>query len=223
MNGDYSIERLGVAAYWKWLSLALISMAASIAGLAVTISHPDSHPLVFAFCLFWVISLAVSAVTREGLMRMDPMRFRLAHWEREGRLYHKVGVTAFRWLLLHTPLGWLNPTIKFNSRRTSIEPLLREMNYAEGAHWIGCVLTLGLAIPYLATGHTKIGASLAILTIAFHVYPAILQRCNRGRVLRLVNDWSAHLGMPGTAGAANRSQPVGAQTKRTSAAAGSGR
>ena len=80
MSKEYSIERLGASAYWKWLSLTVISWAASVAGLAVAISHPNSHRLAFAFCLFWAIALAVSAVTREGLMRMDPMRFHFARW-----------------------------------------------------------------------------------------------------------------------------------------------
>jgi hypothetical protein len=74
---------------------------------------------------------------------MDPMRIRFARWEREGRVYYKVGVTAFRWLLLHTPLGWLDPKLKIDFHRSCIERLLREMNFAEGSHWIGGVITLG--------------------------------------------------------------------------------
>jgi hypothetical protein len=75
-------------------------------------------------------------------MRMDPKRFRLARWERQGRIYDVAGVAAVCWLLRHTSLGWLNPWLKLTSSRSGLDRLLREMNYAEGAHLIG-----GLVLP----------------------------------------------------------------------------
>lgn len=186
INNDFSIERLGASAYRKWLSITLISSATSVAGLAVTISRPDSHPLVFVVCLSWLIALVVSGVTRDGLMRIDPIRFRLARWECEGRLYQKAGVLPFRWLLRHTPLIWLSPTLKLTSRRSGVERLVREMGFAEGSHLIGGVITLGFAMGYAAAGHAVLGLSLALLTILLHVYPVMLQRWNRGRALRLI-------------------------------------
>ena len=207
MNKDYSIESLGAPTYWKWLSIIALSSAASVAGLAATVSHPNSHPRVFAFCLFWIIAMAVCAVTRDYLMRMDPLRFRLARWERGGRLYQRVGVTAFRWLFLHTPLGWLDPKLKLDFRRAGIEPLLREMNFAEGTHWISGVVTLGVAILFSATGQLKIGGILMLLIIPFHVYPIFLQRWNRGRVLRLARLWDAHANSSANAKSGERPLP----------------
>jgi hypothetical protein len=128
----------------------------------------------------------VSAITRDGLMRIDPIRFRMARWECEGPLYQKAGVVGFRWLLRHTPLIWLSPTLKLSSRRSGIDRLLREMGFAEGSHLIGGVITLGFAIGYAAAGHVVVGLSLALLTIPLHAYPVMLQRWNRGRAMRLI-------------------------------------
>jgi hypothetical protein len=170
----------------RWLLLFCVMSAAAVSGLTWTITHPDNHPVVLALSLSWVIVVVVAGVTRDAFLRMDPNRFRLARWEREGRVYGRVGVAAFRWLLQHTPLGWLAPTLKLTSCRSGIELLLREMNYAEGAHYVGGVATLAFAIGYTAAGYAGVGLSFALLTIPVHVYPVMLQRWNRGRVLQVI-------------------------------------
>jgi hypothetical protein len=163
----------------------LILSAVSIAGLISTISRPDSHPLVLAFSVSWIMVLVVTAFTRDAFLKRDPKRFCFAHWEREGLVYSRVGIAAFCWLLLHSPLGWLAPWLKLSSHRSGIERLLREINFAEGTHLVGGVLTLVLALGYAAAGHAVVGLSFAILTMPLHVYPWMLQRWNRGRLLRL--------------------------------------
>ena len=186
MNGDFSVGKLGAASYLKWLSLTLLSSALSVGGMGLTISHPNRHPLVFAGCMSWLIVLVVSAAARGGLLRMDPRRLRLANWEREGRIYRGLGVPAFRWLLLHSPLGWFAPTLKLTSRRDVLERLLREMNFAEGVHWIAGTLTLGLAAACAAAGQGAVGLWLLLSTIPLHAYPVMVQRSNRSRALRLL-------------------------------------
>jgi hypothetical protein len=158
----------------------------SIIGLSWTGLHPDEHPMVFAFSVSWFVAVAVAGFTRNAFFRMDPQRFGPARWEREGRVYECVGVAGFRSLLRHTPLGWLNPMLRMKTLRPSAMPeLLREMNFAEGAHWIGGLITLGLGIGYLCAGHRAVGLSFALVLVTVHVYPVMLQRTNRARVLRL--------------------------------------
>ncbi|WP_390843094.1 glycosyl-4,4'-diaponeurosporenoate acyltransferase CrtO family protein [Anatilimnocola floriformis] len=60
------------------------------------------------------------------------------------------------------------------------------MNFAEGAHLVGGVITLALALGYAATGHARVGFTFAIITLLVHFYPLITQRWNRGRVARIV-------------------------------------
>jgi len=210
MNEVLDRREVGAPAYARWLCATWILSAMSLAGLASTISRPASHPVILACSLSWLIALAVSAVTRDGLVRMNPKRFRFARWERQGQVYRRVGVAGFCWLLLHTPLGWTNPWLKLNRGRAGIEQLLREMNYAEGAHLIGGLITLGFAVGYAATGHTSVGLWLGLLTIVVHAYPVMVQRWNRGRVLRVAD----RLDALAQSGQRDRDDPLLAEIKK---------
>jgi hypothetical protein len=172
-------------AYKKLLLVSWTFSAISIFGLSTTSWHPDSHPRLFAFSLSWVINVVVFGCTRDHWLRMDPKRFRLAGWEREGRIYRWAGVDAFRWLLLRSPLSWLGPTPKLAPHQSGIERLLRWLNCAEGVHRVGGVVTFGVAFGYIVAGHVVVGLYIALLTLPLHAYPVMLQRRNRGHVLRM--------------------------------------
>ena len=45
------------------------------------------------------------------------MLFSLAHWEKDGELYDRASVRAFRSILLHSPLGWINPNVHLKGSR----------------------------------------------------------------------------------------------------------
>jgi hypothetical protein len=154
-------------------------------GLVMTVLQPDRHPLIFAFSLTWLIMAFVAAVTGRIFVRLDPERFRLARWECEGRIYDRVGLGAVRWVLRHTPLGWLNPNIKIRSGGSDMDRLLRDMNAVEGVHILAAGISLAAAAIYFLAGQAVVGIWLVIFTILFNVYPVMLQRWNRGRILRL--------------------------------------
>lgn len=172
-------------AYKKLMLMSLTFSAISIVGLSTTSWRPDSHPTLFAFSLCWVINAVVFQWTRDYWLRMDPKRFRFASWEAEGRIYRWAGVDAFHWLLLRSPLSWLSPTLKLASPRTGLERLLRHLNYAEGVHRVGGAVTLGVAAVYIVAGHAVVGFYIALVALVLHAYPVMLQRRNRGHVLRL--------------------------------------
>jgi len=168
----------------QWFSTCWLATVASLTGFCWTMTRPDSHPVVFAASVSWGVNLVVAAVMRDVLLRMDPRRFGYAVWEREGQVYRNAGVAAFRSLLRHTPLGWLNPLVRLAAGRPDLDHLAREMVYAEGTHWIAGALTLILAIGYFVCGHATIAGCFAVLALPLHAYPVMLQRWNRGRVLR---------------------------------------
>jgi len=66
-----------------------------------------------------------------------------------------------------------------------MERLLRHLNCAEGAHRVGDVVTFGVASGYVVAGHAAVGLYIAVLTLLLHGYPVMLQRRNRGHVLRM--------------------------------------
>lgn len=181
----------------KWLVMFWLLSVGTFTGLIWTSFCPDQHPLIFALSVSWIIAMLVSAVTRRFFMELDPWRFGLWRWEREGKIYDRFGLRTFRWLLKHTPLGWLNPWLRLTSCRSGLERLLREITYAEGAHWVGGAATLGLAAACIFWGHVIVGLFLAAGTIPFHIYPVMLQRWNRGRVLRVSRRLNAFAGRSG--------------------------
>ena len=115
----------------------------------------------------------------------------MARWEREGNVYRWVGVGGFRWVLLHTPLGWLGSGLALKSGRSDLPRLMRNLNTAEGLHATGAAACLALAAVYLLTGHTAVGVWIVLAAVPLHVYPALLQRWTRGRVRRILRSRGA--------------------------------
>ena len=151
--------------------------------LAWTVPQPDRHPFVFALGLSWILA-CVGGATCQVFCRLDPMWFRAARWERNGRIYEWVGVKIFRWILLHTPLGWLGP-LAVRPGRSGLDGFLREMNSVEGRHAVAALLSLAAAAGYVCGGHRAIATWLVLITIPLNIYPVALQRWNRARVLQL--------------------------------------
>lgn len=177
-----SVADLAPSVRTRWAIACLVLLAGTVAGLVYALPNLDGHPLVLALSFSWLVNVVVSAVTRGFRLQVDPARFGFARWEREGRVYERVGVRAFQRLIRGTPLGWLNP---FLNDATNPQRLLREIGYAEGGHLIcGCV-SAGAGVLGFVTGHVGVGLWLGIVAVPVHVYPIMLQRWNRGRVLRM--------------------------------------
>lgn len=185
-NAEFDIRDVGAEAYGKWCLAFWAMSAAATGGVLWTASHPDSHPVVFTVSVTWFLGLLAGMLTRRVFLRMDPKRFALSRWERDGRIYDRVGVGVFGWLLQHTPFGWFDPFLKVRSGRSDMKRLLRELNFAEGSHLVQVVVSLGLALTFLAGGHAVVGLAFVVLSVPVHIYPIMLQRRSRGRVLRLM-------------------------------------
>jgi len=101
-------------------------------------------------------------------------------------IYDRAGIRAFRWVLFHSPLGWINGNFHLRASRAGCERLLREINSAEAIHWLNFVVLVMLAISYLLHDHAVYGYVMLLVRIPFDLYPIMLQRWNRGRVLRVL-------------------------------------
>jgi Glycosyl-4,4'-diaponeurosporenoate acyltransferase/Methyltransferase domain len=147
---------------------------------------PHGNPLVYALAMSWLISI-VLALPASAFFRMHPKLFALAPWEKDGKVYDRTGIRAFRWVVIHSPLGWINPSLYLTSSRADCDRLLREINGGEGVHWITCLLSIILALSCLVGGHAVYGYILLLIRIPFDVYPIMLQRRNRGRLRRVLS------------------------------------
>lgn len=147
---------------------------------------PHGSPLVYAIAMSWLMTITVAVLT-SAIFRVNPTLFSLARWEKDGAVYDRGSIRAFRWMLLHSPLGWMNPNFHLGAGRTDCERLLREMNVSEGVHWLAGVLSSILAIAYLVGDYAVYGYVMLLVRIPFDLYPIMLQRRNRGRVRRVLS------------------------------------
>jgi len=148
--------------------------------------HPHGNPLIYALAMSWLTSFTV-ALPITAIFNVKPKQFSLARWEKEGKVYDRWSIRAFRWVLIHSPLGWINSSLYLVAGRTDCERLLKEMSFGERVHWVTLFLSSILAISYLARDHAVYGYVLLLVRIPFDLYPITLLRRNRGRVCRVLN------------------------------------
>lgn len=134
----------------------------------------------------WLIAITIAFLTGAIFSRVPSRLFSLAPWEKQGEVYDRAGIRTFRWVLLHSPLGWINANFHLGASRADCGRLLREMNSSEGIHWLSCIVSVMLAISNLVHGYAVYGYVLLLVRIPFDLYPIMLQRWNRGRVSRVL-------------------------------------
>jgi hypothetical protein len=143
---------------------------------------PHGHPFIYAISMSWLIAFSVAMLT--AIFKMNPKLFSLFRWEKDGKVYDHTGIRAFRWVLLKSPLGWINGNYHVVASRTAFERLLRETNVTEWVHWLSLFLSIILAISCFVDGYAVYGYVLLLIRIPFDIYPIMLQRWNRVRVCR---------------------------------------
>ena len=167
-----------------------LMMAILTAGSVYSIlgrTFPNGNPLVYSLAMSWIIGMTIAVVSSAIFFRVNPKLFSLAHWEKQGEVYDRAGIRAFRWVVFHSPLGWINPNFHLRAGRADCDRLLREMNSSEGVHWLNCVISVMLAMSYLRHDHAVYGYAMLLVRIPFDLYPIMLQRWNRGRVRRVLD------------------------------------
>ena len=168
------------------VSLIVIFTGGALYSIDGDFSPPHGNPLLYAIAMSWLISITVALLT-SAIFRANVTLFSLARWENEGEVYNRKSVRAFLRVLLHSPLGWINPNSHLSAGRTDCDRLLREMNASEGVHWLTCVLSIVLAISYLVGDYAVYGYAMLLVRVPFDLYPIMLQRWNRGRVCRVLS------------------------------------
>ena len=149
-------------------------------------AFPHGNPLVYSLAVSWLIAITVAFATSAIFFRVNLRRFSLADWEKQGKIYELAGIREFRWVLLHSPLGWINPNYHLRASRGDCDRLLRETNSGEAVHWLTRVVSVMVAISQLVHGHAVYGYAMLLVRIPFDLYPIMLQRWNRGRVGRVL-------------------------------------
>ena len=168
------------------LATVLVLTGGSLYAVDGDVYPPHGNPLVYTLAVSWLISFVIAMTSIAFLQSLSPRVFAPASWEKDGDIYNGAGVQAFRWVLFHSPLGWINPNLHMSAGQADCDRLLKEMNTAEGVHWLTCAASVALALWWLAGDRDAYGYSMLLVNIPFNLYPIMLQRWNRGRVFRML-------------------------------------
>lgn len=165
----------------------LIFTICSIIGLGLYIANPEFHKVVFSLSVLWLSNAILHILTHNRLRAKNPYKFRHAKWELNGKLYYYLGVKIYRKVLFFSPFALMSLGIRVFSGREDFERVLREIYVAEKSHINSLIFSGIIAISlYIINWKTE---SLILITgiLFFHIYPIMLQRWNRGRMIRIVD------------------------------------
>jgi hypothetical protein len=179
----------------------VVFLAASlglVAALYVIARFIGGGPFVHAALVnLAVVGWSSFVLPLRGLPRFDEY-YRLRAWERSGTVYHWLGVPVFRALVRRGPLSRFNRALPAAWHSGDAERIERETRAAEGGHWIAFLIVLGLSAYALIRGEPARAAWLFALDLPVNLYPVLLQRDHRLRLMELVRSGElASAGQPG--------------------------
>ncbi|MBV9788916.1 MAG: hypothetical protein JOZ51_12115 [Chloroflexi bacterium] len=120
---------------------------------------------------------------------LPPRYYAIHSFERDGRVYERVGIRWFKGLMQREPLSRLNPVLRLASDRTlsALRRLDREMRKAETSHVYIFVLMLCLMVYALLRQWLDALLWVFVFNLIFNGYPIMLQRYNRARLKLLID------------------------------------
>jgi hypothetical protein len=140
----------------------------------------------FAFVINWSAMCWSGIVTRFVRPPMPDRFFEIRSFERGGRLYEWFGVRLVKLAVRRGPLHWFNPQLRLPAEPTpdGLRRLEQRMREPEADHaWLFVAMLL-VAGHALVRGWWWAAVWTTVFNVAFNAYPVMLQRYNRGWLLR---------------------------------------
>jgi len=126
--------------------------------------------------LVWLISHVVR-------FAFPPRYYRLRPFEIDGRLYRSLGVGTFKWLLFKSGVELLNFSVRLSDGKTGLHGLERGIREAETDHAIALLMMVAITIHAATNAWWALASWLLVANVVANVYPIMLQRHNRARLL----------------------------------------
>jgi hypothetical protein len=169
--------------------LAAVGVTAVVAVLLIWSARTFGvDGVAFAFAVVWLPMTWLGTVSRIVTPRLPATYHALRRWERDGRIYERLGVRVVKRLLRRGPLAVFNPDLHLPvaGERTpaSIARLGQRMRDAEASHAVLLVLTTGVAAQAAMRGWWAAAGWTLLFDVLVNGYPVMLQRYNRGYLAR---------------------------------------
>ena len=170
---------------------ALILIALSVAGIVIAVVDASSRTSIFpafnypAGAVFvYGLSMTLVWLTRQVVPFALPAHFyRLRPVEADGSLYRQLGVHAFKRLLFKSGLQRLNLSARLSHGRTGLIAFERGIGDAETDHAIAFLVMIVITLYSAMHGWWAFASWLMLGNGVANVYPIMLQRMNRARLL----------------------------------------
>lgn len=145
-----------------------------------------ARSVVFAFCVVWLPMAWLGTLCRVLTPRLPAGLHELRSWERDGRMYERLGVRAVKAVLRRGPLAAFNPHLHLPAERTptDLARLEDHMLTAEASHAILLVATLPVIIHAAVRGWWAAAGWTLAFDVLVNGYPVMLQRYNRALLHR---------------------------------------
>lgn len=142
--------------------------------------------IAFAFAVVWLPMVGLGTVSHVVPVRLPERWHALRGFERDGRLYERLGVRLAKRMLRRGPLARFNPRLHLPAVRNaaSLARLDLQMRHAEASHLVLFVLTLAVVVHAAARQWWAAGAFTLLFDVLLNGYPVLLQRYNRAMLDR---------------------------------------
>jgi hypothetical protein len=168
------------------IALVGVPTLVAVALLAWALDAFGGDSVPFAFVAVWAPMTWLGTVSRVVQPRLPAWVHELRPFERDGRLYERLGVRAAKRLLRRGPLAAFNPDLHLPAEPTPerVRHLDGRMRDAEASHLILFVATLAVVANAVVRGWWGAAAWTSAFDLLLNGYPVMLQRYNRAMLRR---------------------------------------
>lgn len=170
----------------KWVKiLVIVCLAVTTTGWMLR--YMDVTSAAFSFGLNFAMMFWVSILESQLKPALDSSYFNARPFEKEGKLYQMLGIEWYRAIL--TKSGWE----KLRQKSTPIRKSLHDFQaYERGSRVAEAGHLLAGVVVFIVTGYVAVTYSardamwLFVFNVFLNVYPVLLQRYTRPRLLRMI-------------------------------------
>ena len=163
----------------------------AVTGTAIAVVDACSRTPIFAMFDYpggavFVYGLSMTLV---WLMRrvvpfaFPPRYYRPRPFEADGRLFQRFGIETFKWLLFKSRIELLNFSARLTHGKSGLHRLERGIREAETDHAIALLVMAVITLQAVTNGRWALAGWLLLANVVANVYPIMLQRHNRARLL----------------------------------------
>lgn len=188
MSSDASPRASVGAAHWFGVSAVA---ALVVAGIWLMERLVGFRSPVFAFNFHFILMWGAVWVDKLLSPELTARRFEVS--PREVRIYRRLGVITFMRLLRR--IGWtaaLRDRRVFDGTRRTLSSYERATRHGENAHGWLFVIALAPIAWAAANGWWDAVLWIGSMSVVFHVYPVMLQRTQRARLVSMLSHRGEH-------------------------------